>query len=506
MSVPSADFSPGRPSGPSAPSAYGGPSSQTRSASNMHASSPAPAYRLEGQGTRAAVREPAEARRPVPEALLQDLWRRQHFDTTALRTTEGRLLTVLDPGRLNPDAGPDFYRAHLQIGGQPWHGDVEIHPAARGWFDHGHHRDPRYNAVVLHVSLYRGSGKSGLVREDGSPLPELVLAPRLTAPLHQLLHDFRTREEEAIFCAPRWSEVPGPLRSEWVEAMAEERFERKKERLVDRYFAVPSLEELLHERLFAGLGYAKNDVPMSDLARRLPLARCRRLTGRRDLEALLLGTAGLLPAPSDLTGADRATADYATDLVRRFERLEHACNLEAPMARTRWQFFRLRPANFPPLRIAQAAALLAPGGLLQNDPLGALLAAVRAEKPVPALHTALAAEPSDFWKTHFRLKKATKPRDPSAGQPRRNTLITNAVVPVLLLYAEQHDDRTLKEALRTVLRQLPPGSDRVTRRFKKLGTPPQDTLEAQGLHQLYRTRCSEARCLDCRIGRYLLGR
>ncbi|PSQ98962.1 MAG: DUF2851 domain-containing protein [Bacteroidetes bacterium QS_9_68_14] len=406
----------------------------------------------------------------MPEALLHDLWRQQRFDAGALRTTGGRPVAVL--------------------------------------FAHDHHRDARYNAVALHVTLYTDRWTGGLVREDGSPLPELVLAPHLTDPLRELLYDFRTRAEEAIFCAPRWAEVPEEVRAGWVEEMAEERLDEKKTRLVDRYFATPDVEALLQERLFAGLGYSKNDEAMSDLARRVPLGRARRMArqSHADLEALLLGLAGLLPEPSDLLDADRATADYATGLAERFERVRSKHDLAAPMERERWQFFRLRPANFPPLRIAQAAALLAPGGLLHHDPLGRLLDAVHSGKPARALRDVFeeGATPPDFWKTHFRLVKATEERDPSVGRGRVDTLITNAVVPVLLLCAEQRDDDRLAAAVRALLRDLPAGSDRITRRFRDLGTRPQDAFEAQGLHQLYRTRCAEGRCLECRIGQHLL--
>lgn len=452
------------------------------------------------------LHEPPPSERPVPERLLHDLWRRQQFDASSLRTTDGRPLAVLDPGRLNTDGGPDFRQARLHLGPNEWRGDVEIHPASGGWFDHEHHRDARYNSTVLHVVLHPDDWTGGLVRHDGSPLPELVLAPHLQAPLRRLLHAFRTRPDRQFLCAPRWDETPAALRAAWIETMARERLEEKKKRLVDHYFATPDLEALLQERLFAGLGYAKNDDAMGDLARRLPLALCRRLDDPHDLEALALGAAGLLPAPADLLDADRPTADYATDLAERFERLQRAHDLDPPMKRTRWQFFRLRPANFPPLRIAQAMALLAPGGLLRNDPAGRLLDAARSEKPVRALREALAACPSGFWETHFRLEKSTKPRDPSVGQRRLDTLIANAVVPVLLLRAEQHADRTLEETAFAVLRALPAGRDSVTRRFRKLGTRPQNAFEAQGLHQLYRTRCTEARCLECAVGRHLLGR
>ncbi len=121
-----------------------------------------------------------------------------------------------------------------------------------------------------------------------------------------------------------------------------------------------------------------------------------------------------------------------------------------------------------------------------------------------ALRATLYSTPGAFWETHVRLEKTTKLRDPGTGSARLDALIANAVVPVLLLHAEQTDDPTLEAAVFDVLRHLPPAQDEVTRRFAALGTKPKDTLTAQGLHQLYRTRCSEARCLTCAIGQFLL--
>ena len=169
-----------------------------------------------------------------------------------------------------------------------------------------------------------------------------------------------------------------------------------------------------------------------------------------------------------------------------------------------WRFFRLRPANFPPLRIAQAVAMLQPGGLLHRDPIGTLVQALADEDPVAALRIVLQATPGPFWETHIRLEKATKPRNPAIGTSRLNALIANAVVPVLLLYAEQSSDPVLEQALFEVLRQLPPEHDAITRRFEDLDFKIRDAFMAQGLHQLYRTRCREARCLTCAIGRCVL--
>ncbi|MFQ5571003.1 MAG: DUF2851 family protein [Rhodothermales bacterium] len=441
----------------------------------------------------------------VPEALVQDVWQAQRFDAAALVTSSNEPVTILDPGTLNTDRGPDFTGALLRIGDTEWTGDVEIHTTSSQWFDHKHHLDALYNGVVLHVALHADIWTGGLLRADGATLPELILYPHLDTPLRKLLYQFYTQPAQDIRCASGWARVSDDLRDPWIHELALERMREKKDRLAAAYLHAPALNALLHERLFAGLGYAKNAQPMTTLARRLPLSLARSLSDPLDLEALHLGVAGLLPSPADLLDSDRVTADYVMDLRERFERLQ--LHMDIPvMARTAWRFFRLRPANFPPLRIAQGLAWLTPGGLLHHDPLGTLVEAMHAPDPVEALCVALSATPGSFWATHVRLEKATRPRDPSIGRSRLHALIANAVVPVLMLHAEQTSDTALESAVLDLLRQLPPEKDEITRRFTALDFKLHDALAAQGLHQLFRTRCSELRCLSCAIGQFLLDR
>ena len=449
-----------------------------------------------------AFHEPGGAAR-VPEALVQDVWRTQRFDPAGLTTSNGARLEVLDPGTLNTDSGPDFTGAVLRIGGTEWRGAVEIHTASSGWFDHRHHLDVRYDAVVLHVALQADIWTGGLLRADGTPIPELILYPRLQAPLRKLIHDFYTRPAQDLLCASRWREVPADVRDPWIDQLATERVREKARRLAQPSLVPSDLPELLHESLFAGLGYAKNDEAMRSVARRLPLSLTEDLSDVRNLEALHFGVAGLLPTPADLLQSDRATADYVMDLCERFDRLRHQFEIPV-MKKATWRFFRLRPANFPTLRLAQAVALLAPSGLLRRDPIGTLTRALRSEDPVAALRSALRVQASPFWHTHVRLETATRPRKAALGRSRIDTLVVNAVAPAMLLYAEQTGDERLEKAVWDVLGRLPVTPNEVTRRFRALGTRPQSALAAQGLHQLYRTRCTEARCLNCPIGAFLL--
>jgi hypothetical protein len=463
-----------------------------------------PAHQVYSVGDRqvaVALQEP-EPDVQVPEALVHDLWRHQRFDSEGLTTTDEAPVHILDPGRPNTDAGPDFQNAHVRIDGMDWRGHVEIHTTSGGWYEHDHNTDPRYDSVVLHVTLRPDMWTGGLLRADESTVPEIVLYPRLDAPLRELLHAFHTRSgDDELPCAPRWDEVPDETKRDWVAHLARERLASKRDRLTERPGA--SLEERLHERLFAGLGYSKNDEPMTTLARRLPPPLVRTVDGPRDREALHLGVAGLLPEPKDLLDADRETADYAMDLRDRYRRLQ--VRFEIPeMESTSWTFFRLRPSNFPPLRIAQAAAWYADEALLAENPLPRLRAALDAEAPPRALRDALAASPPPFWRTHYHLEKSAAEHECGLGPSRRNTLLVNAVGPTLLLDADRRDAPAQAEATVDVLRSLPASPDSVVRRFEELGTDAQSAFDAQGLHQLYREYCTEGGCLDCAIGQHLL--
>lgn len=471
------------------------------SSSPLIVSAPRQRYEIDDDTVAVSLQEPRPDVR-VPEALVQDLWRHQRFDAENLTTTDGEPVRVLHTGRPNTDAGPDFLNAHVRIGSMDWRGHVEIHTTSGGWFEHNHHTDPRYDSVVLHVTLHADVWTGGLLRADESELPEIVLYPRLDTPLRELLHTFHTRaDEDDLPCATRWTDVPERTKRDWITELGRERLATKRDRLEKRLDV--SLEERLHERLFAGLGYSKNDEPMTMLARRLPLKIARSVKTVRNREALHLGAAGLLPNPEDLLDADRKTADYAMNLRDRFRRLQVQFDIPV-MKSSNWTFFRLRPNNFPPLRIAQAAAWYAEGALLSSDAIPSLRQAAASDEPVKALRTVLAATPSPFWETHYHLTKSASPHDPSLGTSRRDTLLVNAVVPILLLDADQRDDADQTERAIEVLRSLSAPRDSVVRRFRELGTKANSAFEAQGLHQLYKEYCTAGGCLECAIGQFLL--
>ena len=409
------------------------------------------------------VAEPAEAIARVPEAAIQDAWVQGLFDGSALRTTGGEPVRVLQRGRLNRDSGPDVTDARVQIGGVLWAGDVEVHTTSGAWEAHGHHRDPAYSRVVLHVVLGADRQTGTLHRADGSALPELVLLPHLDRSLRSLLRAFYLQPRQAPHCSSRWAEVDAGLRRDWVRQLGAERLRERARALGRAYGRRPDLDRLLVLRAFRAMGYEANADAFETLAERLPLGRLRTMDGPAVHAAIW--------AASGLAGADL------------FQTVPGG---PPPMRPEAWKRGG-RPANAPRLRIAQAAAWLAPGGPFRRDPVAELAEAV--EAGYRAALDRLRAEPPDG---SARL-----------GEARAARVLADAVLPVLLVDAEQREAPGLAAAVDRAFAALPPASDHVTRLFADAGLRPRSAAEVQGAHQLARAYCDEGRCARCAIGRAL---
>ncbi|HCR48921.1 MAG TPA: hypothetical protein DIW24_04785, partial [Bacteroidetes bacterium] len=313
--------------------------------------------------TEVQVHEPTSTR--IPELLVQRIWRDLQFQHVHARTTEGAALAIMSPGRHNTEtSGPDFFAASLKMGEEQWAGDVEIHVRSGDWLTHGHERDPAYDRVILHVSLFEDEWTGKVRRRDGSLIPELILLPLLEPGFKNLLYQHFIQKEHTFLCQPQWHHIPATYIRQHLPAYSAERLSTKSQK------TAPHLQALF-VHILEGLGYTQNRIPMQLLANRVEVEWLYGLPVAEDREALLLGAAGLLPRPKDLLEADRVTSDYVMDLTSRFERLTVRYGI-TPLAPQVWRFSGLRPANFPPLRLAQAAALFSPGGLFDGDPVEAV--------------------------------------------------------------------------------------------------------------------------------------
>lgn len=482
-----------------------------------------------------------------PELFLRHIWQHQLFTSDGLHTANGKPVTILSPGQSNSDAGPDFTDARIRIGNITFYGDVELHCDASSWETHGHHTDPHYNRVILHVVLTDKHPDRPARTSTRRHLPLLILHPFLDPVLDEQLKQFSESAYNArmtIPCQELNHDVPSSVIATWIDHLAEERlelkirrFEERLRQLVDerrmivrepypRYYGDPDeipdpapsynrkdyapveiWEQLLFEGIMEGLGYAKNQAPFLALAQSMRLSWLReRGQDRVDMiMALLFGAAGLLPPRGSIR--EKESGLYARRL-RSLWSAERKGFGGQRLHAADWTFFRLRPANFPTLRLA-AMSFLFPK-LFSNHCMRALIRLVKADGTprdcLASLHELFTYTPDQFWQYHYHFGRKSVRVVPRLGRGRVNEIITNAILPIFLLYARIFRDRTIRERTRSVL-LLPEmvQENSTTRLMRKhlFGTrvPIETPFRQQGTIQLFSFYCKNHRCEECAIGK-----
>jgi hypothetical protein len=426
------------------------------------------------------------------EDFLHYVWQHQYFAKTDLRTTAGEEIQVLRPGQRNADAGPDFLSARLRLGDVEWNGAVEIHLRASDWQRHNHQVDAKYDQVVLHVVL---TADADVRRTNGSLIPALALAPRLAPDLLARYEALVAAPAAApLPCAPLLAQVPPLVRTMMTERALLERVERKADAIAELHTHLgDDWEATAYHALMAAFGFQKNNEPLARLAKAVPLPVLRRHRhNARQLEALLFGQAGFL-AETEETAAD----EYLADRRQEHEFLRHKYGLAAAaLATHEWNYLRLRPANFPAVRLGQLV------GLLHRRP--ALFDALLTAQSVAALTEFFAGAPApDYWRQHFRPGRPGKV--PALGKASIDLLITNVVVPLRVAYARHLGQMALIESTVALLSELPAEHNQYTDLYQELGFEHRTAADSQGLLALHQGYCQPRRCLHCAIGARLVG-
>lgn len=425
----------------------------------------------------------------MTEAYLHYLWQFQHFDARHLHTTTGDALHILATGMPHRNAGADFQQARVRLAGMEWAGAVEIHVRASDWQRHGHQHDAAYENVILHVVWEEDLP---LFRPDGTPLPTLALAGR--APAHTLAcyERWLAAPPNALPCGEAFRRASALNKRAMLDAALLERLEQKAETFLDLLKNAQSdWEEALWRWLCRSFGFSLNAEPMQQLAETLPLGVIARHRNQPfAIEALLLGTAGLLPLtdPPD---------DYTRRLQAEYTFLQKKYKL-TPLNAHQWKLLRLRPAGFPGVRLAQVAALLH-----QEPRLSALLLQ---ENNPERLRNRLRVRQSAYWQQHYVLGKRAGGSVPGLGRQSLESLVINTVVVARVaqaLYRGQREDISTAVDL---LEQLPAEDHLLTRLWADYGLQCRTAADSQGgigWQQLY---CRPRRCLSCKVGLELLRR
>ncbi len=416
---------------------------------------------------------------------MQYVWQHKLWPSVEMATVDGRRVSIVDSGRLNTDAGPDFFNAKIRIGDEMWVGNVEIHVRASDWFRHGHDKDEAYDSVILHVV---DKDDVPVYRRSGEVIPQMVLpcAPDFSVKYQHLV--CRSRSE--LPCSATISQMPQIHISTWLSALAMERLYRKADdigRLLQRYDG--DWEEVCYVTLARCLGFGVNSDAFEHLASGLPLKFMNKHSDSLlSVEALLFGQSGLLDR------VERGDA-YTDSLKREYEFLSHKfslCRHEGVV----WKMARMRPANFPHRRIAFLALLVYGGFRMMSR-----IVEARDEKEARAVFE---VPLTGYWAEHYGFG-VSSPRNISCLSAQSiNILIINAVVPLSYAYGVRRGDEALCDRALSMLQSLPAERNSVVDLFVKSGMKCHDAFASQAMVQLRREYCETHKCLYCRIGHRML--
>ncbi len=415
------------------------------------------------------------------EKLLHYAWQHRLFPAAPLVTTDGQPVEVIDPGLHNNDAGPDFFNAKVRIGGTVWVGNVELHLHSGDWQRHGHNADAAYNNVVLHVVA---DADTEVYTADGRQLPQLVLP--VPATLSEGYEELLAEERYP----PCYRIVPRlePLTvSGWLSALTAERLEAKAGRIgVLVNDTVSDWEYVCFATLARNFGFGVNSDAFEEWARHVNL---QQIGKHRDslfqVEAYFMGQAGLLDKPP-------ATADdYYTRLREEYLFLAHKFTL-TPLPADRWRFLRLRPQNFPYIRLSQLARLYHEG----RAEFARLL---EAESPAD-LRACLATSVTPYWETHYAFGRESRRHVKALQRASLDLLIINTIVPLFFAYGRWKFDENLCERAFALLEQLDAENNFITRSWREAGLRVASAADSQALVHLRRNYCDRKDCLRCRFG------
>ncbi len=419
------------------------------------------------------------------ESFLHFLWRTRRFDAQNLRTTENQPIEIQIVGEQNTHAGPDFFNARLRIADTIWAGNVEMHLQSSEWIAHKHSDDPAYDNVVLHVVFEEDLP---ILRTTGERIPCLELKGRIPP---KLLENYQRLEHEQAWipCQHFFRQVPEIVRLNWLDRLLVERLELKTTAIAEALKDTENhWEEAFYRLLARNFGLKVNAEPFEALARSLPLLTlAKHKTSLLQVEALLFGQAGFLKEPH--------RDEWPNELTREYRHLAHKYGLES-LPQSQWKFLRLRPANFPTVRLAQFAALVHQSAHLFSK--------ILETKNLRELENHFNVQLSPYWRDHFQFDKPSIKREKTLGRDFVHLIVINTIVPFLFHYGKIRDlDEPQKRAL-TLLEELPPEANNIVDGWVALGVPARHAFQTQALIHLKTRYCDQKRCLECAVGNAIL--
>ncbi len=419
---------------------------------------------------------------------MQYIWQHRLWPHVDMFTVDRRRVTVIDPGQLNVNSGPDFFNAKIRIGDEMWAGDVEIHVKASDWYRHGHQDDPAYRSVILHVV---GKDDTAITLDDGRTIPQMRMA---CAPDFRQAYDSLVAKScHDLPCADEIKDLDAIYLHSWIDSLAYNRLYTKTDRISAHLNRMSGdWESVCYITLARALGFGVNGDPFERLAMSLPLQFINKHSDSQlSIEALLFGQAGFL---------DNAADDdpYVTLLKNEYAFLAHKFSLKRA-ALPGWKMSRMRPANFPHRRIAFLGCLLFGGFKLMSRIVDATT--------VDAVRALFNIELTGYWARHYTFSSLLdEPKATALSRSSVDILVINVAVPLLYAYALTIDSTERADRAINMLHELKAESNSIVTLFTSRGIECNDAFTSQALIQLRREYCETRKCLYCRIGHRMLSK
>jgi Protein of unknown function (DUF2851) len=417
----------------------------------------------------------------MTERLLQFIWQFQYFNKSELTTVAGETIQILFPGQYNTDQGPDFSDAKIKIGKTVWAGTIELHIKTSDWQKHRHQTDKNYNNVILHV-----------VWEDdrniyGNSIPVTELKNRVSKILLQRYEELMN-SSSFIPCEKSIHSVRDITWKSWKERLLAERLLRKAE-TIEMYLKQNNYhwEETFWWLLARNFGIKVNADAFEAMARSVPVnILAKHKNQLHQLEALLFGQAGLLD--------EKFEEDYPKLLQKEYKFLQDKYKIKP--IRLPLHFLRMRPGNFPTIRLAQLTILVHESAHLFSK--------IKETDSVKDIKKWMDATANDYWHYHYRFDESSSFKKKKLGTAMIDNIIINTVCPVLFAYGNYHNENKYKDKALQWLEETAGENNLITKGFQQLNIENRNAFDSQALIELKNEYCNKKRCLDCGVGNAIL--
>ena len=419
------------------------------------------------------------------EEFLYYVWKYKIFTDINLQTSDAKEVSILKAGIHNKNSGPDFLNAQVKIDHQLWAGNVEMHVKSSDWYLHKHEEDTNYDAVILHVVWEHDVD---VFMKNNKALATLELKNFVSKELLENYNSLVYHQQKFIPCENQLTTIDEFLLNNWLERLYFERLEHKstfiKELLLDTN---ADFEAVLFQLLAKNFGLKVNGEPFLQLATSMDFSVVRK--ERFDLEqltALFFGQAGFLE--EDLE------EHYHQQLKEKYRYLKHKHKLNS-ISKNAFQFFRMRPQNFPTIRIAQLASLL-----FAHQNLFSKLMNINKKED---FYDLFSFEVDAFWKTHFTFESDSKKSPKKLTKSFVDLIIINTIIPLKFVYLQSRGV-VAENGIIQLIKQVSSEKNSIISNFAALEIKAKNAMESQALIQLKNNYCTKKRCLQCAIGNSLL--